>query len=104
MDNQSVGTGLDEQRQNRLNKLRALETSPYTKTTATVDAKAADIVARFAELEGQTVHVAGRLMSKRGMGKVSFSELQDDTGKVQIFTKIDVLGEAAYAEIGRAHV
>lgn len=96
MDNQSVGTGLDEQRQNRLNKLHALEVSPYTKTTAMVDAKAADIVSRFDSLEGQTVHVAGRLMSKRGMGKVSFSELQDDTGKIQIFTKIDALGEAAY--------
>ena len=42
------------------------------------------------------VAVAGRLLSKRGMGKVSFCDLHDRTGKIQTFTKIDALGEDAY--------
>lgn len=96
MDHLDINSGLDEQRQNRVNKLQALESSPYLETTAEVNGKAADILARFDELEGQKVSLAGRLMSKRGMGKVSFSDLQDDTGKIQLFTKVDVLGEDLY--------
>lgn len=97
METTDLGSGLHEQRLNRLNKLNELERSPYRETTARQTGKAADIAARFDELEGQTVFLAGRLMSKRGMGKVSFSDLQDESGQIQIFTKIDVLGETAYA-------
>lgn len=97
MESTDLGFGLDEQRRNRLNKLHALDTNPFEETTADVTAKAADIIACFDEIEGRHVHVAGRIMSKRGMGKVSFSELQDETGRIQIFTKIDVLGDDAYA-------
>lgn len=98
MDQIDLGTGLDEQRQNRLHKLKALKANPYEETKASVSGKAADILARFDELEGQKVDIAGRLMSKRGMGKVSFSDLQDDSGRIQLFTKVDVLGEDLYAD------
>ena len=57
----------------------------------------ADIENNFESMEGEVVSVAGRLMSKRGMGKVMFCDLQDVSGKIQLFVKLDVLGEASYA-------
>lgn len=51
----------------------------------------------YAELEGQSVSVAGRLMSKRGMGKVGFCHMQDIDGQIQLFVKKDILGEDEYA-------
>lgn len=54
------------------------------------------IVAKISPLDGQTVSVAGRIMSKRGMGKVGFCHLQDIEGQVQIFVKKDILGEEEY--------
>ncbi len=57
----------------------------------------ADIENDFESMEGEVVSVAGRLMSKRGMGKVMFCDLQDVSGKIQLFVKLDVLGEASYA-------
>ena len=51
----------------------------------------------YAELEGQKVSVAGRLMSKRGMGKVGFCHMQDIDGQIQLFVKKDILGEDEYA-------
>lgn len=53
----------------------------------------------FDEFEGKIVSVAGRLMSKRGHGKVSFMDLQDSEGKIQIFAKMDLLGEEAYKKL-----
>ena len=52
----------------------------------------------FEELEGKTVKLAGRLMSKRGQGKVVFADIQDRDGKIQLFVKIDVIGEEALKE------
>ncbi len=55
-----------------------------------------EIKEKFEELEGQKASVAGRIMSRRGHGKVSFMDLQDSEGKIQIFAKLDVLGEETY--------
>ncbi|MGL4875991.1 MAG: lysine--tRNA ligase [Clostridium sp.] len=52
-----------------------------------------EVVDNFEELEGKTVTVAGRIMSKRGQGKVIFSDIHDRDGKIQLFIKIDVVGE-----------
>ena len=54
------------------------------------------IVARISPLDGKTVTVAGRIMSKRGMGKVGFAHIQDIDGRVQLFVKKDILGDDAY--------
>ena len=54
------------------------------------------ITAKISPLDGQPVCVAGRIMSKRGMGKVGFCHLQDMDGQVQIFVKKDILGEEEY--------
>ncbi|WP_300386449.1 lysine--tRNA ligase [Clostridium sp.] len=52
-----------------------------------------EIKDKFEELEGQVVTVAGRIMSKRGQGKVVFSDVQDRDGRIQLFLKIDEVGE-----------
>ena len=54
------------------------------------------ITAKISPLDGKTVCVAGRIMSKRGMGKVGFCHVQDMDGQVQIFVKKDILGEEEY--------
>ena len=48
-------------------------------------------------MEGRTVTLAGRLMSKRGMGKVSFCDLQDNTGRIQLYVRFDAMDEADFA-------
>ena len=55
-----------------------------------------NIIAKISPLDGQTVVIAGRLMSKRGMGKVGFGHVADIDGQVQIFVKKDILGEEEY--------
>ena len=59
---------------------------------------------RFEELEGKEVSVAGRLMSKRIMGKASFAHVQDLGGTIQVYTSRDTLGEEAYAEFKKDDV
>ncbi len=90
---------LDEQssiRREKLVKLRSEDASPYDLNSCEVTHHSAEIIDNFDQLEEQEVKVAGRVMSKRGMGKVSFVDLHDRQGKIQIFTKIDVLGEEKY--------
>ena len=59
----------------------------------------AEITQRFEELEGSAVTVAGRIMSIRGHGKVSFMEISDIKGALQLFFKIDVLGEDSFKQL-----
>lgn len=90
---------LPEQMQFRRDKLGALRESgenPYLITTCRVTAHAREIVDNFEQFEEQEVTVAGRLMARRGMGKVSFADLSDKTGTIQIFSKQDQLGETSY--------
>lgn len=56
------------------------------------------IISHFEEMEGKSVSVAGRLMSKRGMGKASFSDVQDRDGKIQLYVRIDEIGADNYEE------
>ena len=55
---------------------------------------------KFEELEEKQVSVTGRIMSRRGHGKVSFMDIQDSEGKIQIFVKMDAIGEENYKNIG----
>ena len=66
-----------------------------------MDNDSANIKANFDALEGQAVSVAGRLMSKRGMGKVSFCDLQDKSGRIQLYARRDEMDEAEYARFKR---
>ena len=83
-------------RREKLEALRSEGLDPFVQTKFDVTHDSAAIKENFDALEGQTVRVAGRLMSKRGMGKASFCDLQDNTGRIQLFAKIDELGEEAF--------
>ncbi len=84
-------------RREKLAALQAEGRDPFLQTKFAFDSDSAAIKANFDEMEGKTVRLAGRLMSKRGMGKVSFCDLQDSTGRIQLFVKIDELGEEEFA-------
>ncbi len=83
-------------RHDKLAALRAEGRDPFVETKFDFNAYATPIKENFEAWEGKTVSLAGRLMSKRGMGKVSFCDLQDDTGRIQLFVKIDELGQEEF--------
>ena len=90
---------VSEQAQIRRDKLAALQAEgrdPFLITKFDFTADSAAIKADYEAYEEQTVRVAGRLMSKRGQGKVMFCDLQDSTGRIQLFVKIDEMGEEEY--------
>ena len=83
----------------RREKLKALQDEgrdPFQITKFDVTHHTQDIKDNFDAMEGTEVSVAGRLMSKRGMGKVSFCDLQDKTGRIQIYARKDEMDEDNY--------
>ena len=84
-------------RRDKLEELCRTGKDPFTQTRYDVTHHSAEVKDRFEELEGQTVRLAGRLMSKRGMGKAVFSDLQDGAGRIQLYVRIDDVGEEALA-------
>ena len=83
----------------RREKLKALQDEgrdPFQITKFDVTHHTQDIKDNFDALEGSEVSVGGRLMSKRGMGKVSFCDLQDKTGRIQIYARKDEMDEDNY--------
>ena len=90
---------LNDQMQIRREKLAALQAEgrdPFQQTKYDFTADSAAIKADYDAFEGKTVRLSGRLMSKRGQGKVMFCDLQDSTGRIQLFVKIDEMGEEEY--------
>ena len=96
----------NEQQQNlseilriRREKLSALQQEgrdPFQETKYVVSHHAQEIKDQFEQLEGNQVSVAGRLMSKRGMGKVSFCDLQDRSGRIQLYARKDEMDAQVY--------
>ena len=84
-------------RRDKLKQLQEEGNDPFQLTRYVVDNDSANIKANFDALEGQEVSIAGRLMSKRGMGKVSFCDLQDKSGRIQLYARRDEMDEAEYA-------
>ena len=84
-------------RRDKLEELCRTGKDPFTQTRYDVTHHSAEVKDRFEELEGRTVRLAGRLMSKRGMGKAVFSDLQDGAGRIQLYVRIDDVGEEALA-------
>jgi lysyl-tRNA synthetase class 2 len=84
-------------RRDKLAELQKQGKDPFQITKYNVTHHSNEVKDRFDELEGQTVSVAGRLMSKRGMGKAVFADLQDVGGRVQLYVRIDDVGEEALA-------
>ena len=81
-------------RRDKLEALRAEGLDPFVQTRFDVTSSAKEIKENFDTMEGKSVTLAGRLMSKRGMGKVSFCDLQDNTGRIQLYVRFDAMDEA----------
>ena len=105
--NQSVEENLSELRQIRRAKLKELQDAgqdPFQITKYVVTHRSADIKESFEALEGQKTSVAGRIMSKRGMGKAIFCDLQDMKGRIQLYVRVDELGEEAFAKFKKIDI
>ena len=83
-------------RRDKLSELQAANNDPFFITKYDVDKHSADIKNDFDELDGKSVKIAGRLMSKRVMGKASFCHVQDLTGRIQAYVARDSVGEDEY--------
>ncbi len=83
-------------RRDKLARLQEAGNDPFaiTKFERTSDSRT--ILDSFEAMEGQTVSLAGRMMSKRDMGKASFCDLMDHTGRIQLYLRIDDLGQEGY--------
>ena len=85
-------------RRQKLAEMKEAGKDPFEITKYEVTAYAADIKANFEALENQTVSVAGRIMSRRDMGKASFVHIMDSTGTIQSYVRINDVGEDCYKE------
>ncbi len=86
-------------RREKLKKLKELGKDPFVIEKYEYTHHSTTIKDKFEELEEETVSVAGRIMSRRGHGKVCFMDLQDSKGKIQIFIKMDVIGKEEYEHL-----
>ena len=92
---------VSEQNRIRLDKLRALQAEgrdPYRLTRYDQTHRSREILDNFEALDGQTVSIAGRMMSRRVMGKASFAHVLDRDGQIQIYVRRDDVGEEAYKQ------
>ena len=88
-------------RRDKLTTLQEAGCDPFTITKCEQTHHAAEIVDQFEALEGQTVSIAGRIMTWRDMGKASFIDIHDATGRMQVYIRINDVGEEAYAAFGK---
>jgi len=84
-----------EVRHKKLQELRELGIEPFGGRFA-VKNQAKEIIDNFADFDGREVVIAGRLIAKRGHGKASFADLQDSSGKIQIYARLNDMGAEAY--------
>ena len=83
-------------RREKLAQLQQEGQNPFAQTKFEFTSNSAEIRKNFEQMEGKEVSVSGRLMTKRGMGKVMFCDLQDAAGRIQIYLKIDEMDEATF--------
>ncbi len=91
----------------RREKLRELQQSgsdPFERVRYDRDSSASQIVDEFETREGTQASLAGRIMTKRDMGKASFCDLRDRSGKLQLYVKIDEVGEEVYASFKKLDI
>ena len=91
----SIGDQIKVRRE-KLAALQAEGRDPFQLTKFVVTSNAQEIRDHFDEMEGKPVSIAGRMMSKRGMGKVSFCDIQDKTGRIQLYARKDEMDEEEY--------
>ncbi|MGN1095335.1 MAG: lysine--tRNA ligase [Eubacteriales bacterium] len=85
-------------RRDKLTALKDAGKNPFEIVKYDVTSNSAEIFGNFEAMEGKEVSVAGRMMSRRIMGKASFAHIADSTGKIQVYIKRDDVGEADYAD------
>lgn len=85
-------------RRDKLSKLREENRDPFTQTKYKRTVYTTEVKDSFEAWENKDVSMAGRLMSKRDMGKAFFADLQDDKGRLQLYVRVDDLGEEAFNE------
>ena len=90
-------------RREKLAELQSANDCPYEITKYDVTHHSMDIIGNFDELEGKMVSLAGRLMSKRDMGKASFCNIQDELGRIQVYVREDKLGDT-YAKFKKIDI
>ena len=98
-DAEQTEENLSEQRQIRRDKLKALQDAdrnPFVVEKWNVTAHSMDIKENFDAMEDQEVSIAGRIMSKRIMGKAAFIDVQDKQGRIQAYIKRDDIGQEDY--------
>ena len=83
-------------RREKLAQLREEGRDPFRQTSFEIDTTSAEIKNDFEALEGKSVSLAGRIMTKRGMGKVIFCDLQDAAGRIQLYVKFDEMPEEQF--------
>lgn len=88
-------------RRNKLADLQNEGKDPFEITVCNQTAHAAEIVENFEQMENQDVCIAGRIMSWRDMGKASFMDIHDRTGRIQTYIRIDDIGEEAYKGLAK---
>lgn len=84
-------------RREKLNELQQTGQDPFKITTYDRDITNREITERFDELDGKDVSIAGRLMSRRDMGKANFIDVHDATGRMQVYVRINDVGEDTFA-------
>ena len=100
-EEEQSGPALSELLQIRRDKLAALKQDgrdPFTITVFNRTAYAGQITGEFGEYEGKSVSIAGRILGWRDMGKATFLDVGDSSGKIQVFVKIDGVGEECYGQ------
>jgi len=90
-------------RREKLNELRNKGIEPYGGRYERTHT-AGEIIANFEEMENKAVVIAGRIMSRRGMGKASFAHIQDGTGQIQIYVRLNDVGPQAYELFGKLDI
>ena len=98
---QAAEPSLSEILQVRRDKLKALQDAgrnPFEQTRFARSAYSADIKEDFEAYDGKTLQAAGRIMSKRGMGKAIFCDIQDDRGQIQLYVRKDAVSEQEFAD------
>ena len=98
---QTAEPSLSEILQVRRDKLKALQDAgrnPFEQTRFARSAYSADIKEDFEAYDGKTLQAAGRIMSKRGMGKAIFCDIQDDRGQIQLYVRKDAVSEPEFAD------
>lgn len=91
-------------RREKLSELQAAGKDPFRITKYDVTVHSADVKENYDQMEGKEVSIAGRMMSKRVMGKASFCNIQDLKGNIQCYVARDDLGEEAYKEFKRMDI